>query len=256
MVHARPALPAGHGEVLRAPPFAEWAALAAQTAAVPRVALRRRRRVCARECVRWPAETQIAAACASRATLGVPVRQPGDPDAPIVMTGHQPELYHPGVWVKDFLVDRLAEETGCARSRPGRRHRRVRAGGAHCAVPVPGGARVREYLARAPGPAYAGSRARADERPATSARPGTRCSRRCRRRRCGGTSSASASASRRRSRRDGPRQAHDRRASPLRGVAQERLSRVAARELVRTESFAPSSSISHCHADRFAAYKR
>ena len=27
-------------------------------------------------------------------------------------TGHQPELYHPGVWIKDFLLQRLAEETG------------------------------------------------------------------------------------------------------------------------------------------------
>ncbi len=27
---------------------------------------------------------------------------------PIIATGHQPELFHPGVWVKDFVVDRLA----------------------------------------------------------------------------------------------------------------------------------------------------
>ncbi len=31
-------------------------------------------------------------------------------DTPIIMTGHQPELYHPGVWVKDFLVDRFSRE--------------------------------------------------------------------------------------------------------------------------------------------------
>ena len=30
------------------------------------------------------------------------------------MTGHQPELYHPGVWAKDFLLQRLADETGAA----------------------------------------------------------------------------------------------------------------------------------------------
>ncbi|MBN2848140.1 MAG: hypothetical protein JXP72_06795 [Coriobacteriia bacterium] len=35
-----------------------------------------------------------------------------DEDRLIVMTGHQPELYHPGVWVKVFLVQRLAEEMG------------------------------------------------------------------------------------------------------------------------------------------------
>lgn len=44
--------------------------------------------------------------------MGVPVAASGDADGPIVVTGHQPELYHPGVWVKDFLLQRLAEETG------------------------------------------------------------------------------------------------------------------------------------------------
>jgi hypothetical protein len=32
----------------------------------------------------------------------------------VVMTGHQPELYHPGVWAKNFLLQRMAEETGAA----------------------------------------------------------------------------------------------------------------------------------------------
>ena len=36
-----------------------------------------------------------------------------DPDL-LVVTGHQPELYHPGIWVKDFLLQRLAGETGAA----------------------------------------------------------------------------------------------------------------------------------------------
>ncbi|HOI54144.1 MAG TPA: hypothetical protein PLP01_02740 [Phycisphaerae bacterium] len=35
------------------------------------------------------------------------VREP-DPAAPIVLTGHQPELYHPGVWLKNFLAGHLA----------------------------------------------------------------------------------------------------------------------------------------------------
>ena len=30
------------------------------------------------------------------------------------MTGHQPELYHPGVWVKVFLLQRFMEQTGAA----------------------------------------------------------------------------------------------------------------------------------------------
>lgn len=30
----------------------------------------------------------------------------------LLLTGHQPELYHPGVWVKDFLAQRFADERG------------------------------------------------------------------------------------------------------------------------------------------------
>ncbi|MCA9119509.1 MAG: hypothetical protein H6822_11110 [Planctomycetaceae bacterium] len=33
---------------------------------------------------------------------------PLDSKASIVMTGHQPELYHPGVWYKNFVLDHLA----------------------------------------------------------------------------------------------------------------------------------------------------
>lgn len=44
--------------------------------------------------------------------VGLDVAPAGPPTSPILMTGHQPEIYHPGVWVKDFLVQRLAEEVG------------------------------------------------------------------------------------------------------------------------------------------------
>ena len=46
------------------------------------------------------------------ARLGVDLGAPGRGQAPIVATGHQPDLYHPGVWVKDFLLERLAREVG------------------------------------------------------------------------------------------------------------------------------------------------
>jgi len=32
----------------------------------------------------------------------------GDPSAPIFLAGHQPQLFHPGVWFKNFMLDRLA----------------------------------------------------------------------------------------------------------------------------------------------------
>ncbi|QDT67168.1 hypothetical protein MalM25_00650 [Planctomycetes bacterium MalM25] len=34
------------------------------------------------------------------------------PDGPIVLSGHQPELFHPGVWFKNFALDALAKTAG------------------------------------------------------------------------------------------------------------------------------------------------
>ena len=31
------------------------------------------------------------------------------PEQPIILAGHQPELFHPGVWFKNFLLARLAQ---------------------------------------------------------------------------------------------------------------------------------------------------
>ncbi len=36
----------------------------------------------------------------------------GLPDGPIIATGHQPEFFHPGVWVKNFAACGLARKTG------------------------------------------------------------------------------------------------------------------------------------------------
>ncbi len=110
MVHPKPALPAGHGEVLSRPAFEEWAALAranhaaAQSwsfsvAGIPATELRAQTR-----------RQALDAATGFSARLGVRVGESGSPDDLIVATGHQPELYHPGVWIKDFLLQRLAEE--------------------------------------------------------------------------------------------------------------------------------------------------
>ncbi|TWU26109.1 hypothetical protein [Bythopirellula polymerisocia] len=35
-----------------------------------------------------------------------------DPDGPLIFTGHQPELFHPGVWYKNFSAARLAKASG------------------------------------------------------------------------------------------------------------------------------------------------
>ena len=105
-VHQRIVPPEGHGEVLCDPPYAAWADIVTANR---------------RASAGWP-EAMRARRDAARQELLVLARQwtealgvtalGGPDDAPIVMTGHQPELYHPGVWVKVFLLDRLARETG------------------------------------------------------------------------------------------------------------------------------------------------
>ena len=37
---------------------------------------------------------------------------PSTRKAPLIVGGHQPELFHPGVWAKNFALDRLAKATG------------------------------------------------------------------------------------------------------------------------------------------------
>ena len=37
---------------------------------------------------------------------------PAGPDMPLILVGHQPELVHPGVWFKNFLLSRFARRTG------------------------------------------------------------------------------------------------------------------------------------------------
>lgn len=112
MVHTKPTTPAGHGELLACPAFEDWAALAVANHAaaagwsfsVAGRDVRELRALARREA--------IERAALFSARLGVRVAEPGDPDGLVVATGHQPELYHPGVWIKDFLLQRLAEETG------------------------------------------------------------------------------------------------------------------------------------------------
>lgn len=105
-VHQKITPPEGHGEVLCDPPYATWREhLAANRAAVevwPPV-LREMRDMARAEF--------LELARSYTRSLGIDAPEPA-PDAPIVLTGHQPELYHPGIWVKVFLLQRLAGEAG------------------------------------------------------------------------------------------------------------------------------------------------
>lgn len=107
-----PHIPRGDGEALVDPPFGEWPSLIETTARAasgwsvpiagePLAVLRRRAR----------AEALALASAACR-RLGIPCAEtPRDPKA-IVMTGHQPQLFHPGVWAKHFAVDTYAKGRG------------------------------------------------------------------------------------------------------------------------------------------------
>lgn len=114
MAHARSMTPAGHGELLLQPAYESWAPLAREAAAatatwnfdVAGTGAREFRALARREAVERAREFS--------ARLGVPLADVADAPELLVVTGHQPEIYHPGVWVKDFLLQRLADETGAA----------------------------------------------------------------------------------------------------------------------------------------------
>jgi len=55
-------------------------------------------------------QSALAAARRYMSGLGLPV--PTTPDAPLIVTGHQPAFYHPGVWFKNFFAHWLAGKTG------------------------------------------------------------------------------------------------------------------------------------------------
>ena len=49
------------------------------------------------------------------AIAGPHARGPGpEPDAPLVLMGHQPLFFHPGVWIKFFLLTRLHQDLGAS----------------------------------------------------------------------------------------------------------------------------------------------
>jgi hypothetical protein len=59
---------------------------------------------------KWAADAVVKAACAyTSERLGRPVAAPSF--SRVIVAGHQPTLFHPGVWVKNFALDRLARET-------------------------------------------------------------------------------------------------------------------------------------------------
>ena len=90
--------PTGNGSLLAEPPIADYAdavsasALALDTCEVRLAGIP----VCR---LRIRARADVA-------------RLTGRPVGPVLMGGHQPEAFHPGVWIKNFALSRLASRTG------------------------------------------------------------------------------------------------------------------------------------------------
>lgn len=114
MVHSRPQLPSGHGEVLAQPPVSEWRRIVEANQAAADSWSFSIAGISARELRTLARSDALAVAGLFSTRLGVAVEASGDPSAPIIATGHQPDLYHPGVWVKDFMVDRVARSMGAS----------------------------------------------------------------------------------------------------------------------------------------------
>lgn len=106
------AVPEADGEVLESPPFPEWADLVRRNRdaasqwhfPVGGLSAQEMRAIARRDLL------EVGRTFSAR--LGVPVVEDCDPEEPIIATGHQPEIFHPGVWVKGFLLERLARLIG------------------------------------------------------------------------------------------------------------------------------------------------
>jgi hypothetical protein len=105
-------MPAGHGEMLVEPAPGDWPALIAATRACREQWAFAVGGVPAPGFAAGVRAEAIAAARDFSARLGVPLSDEWEPGDPVAVTGHQPELYHPGVWVKDFLLERACRENG------------------------------------------------------------------------------------------------------------------------------------------------
>jgi hypothetical protein len=102
--------PPQHGAILCVPPLAEADRLLAENLRLFQAAYCR---IFDRPLSAFRQETQSEALAIAREFsrshgFSVPPMRAG----PVVMTGHQPELFHPGVWLKNFAVSRLAGRRG------------------------------------------------------------------------------------------------------------------------------------------------
>ncbi len=92
--------PTGNGEVLADPEFD----------AVAELVENNRRRLDRTDVMIGGQSLRELRAHARRDVLHLAGVRPNEPDAPLLLAGHQPELSHPGVWVKNFALAGLARK--------------------------------------------------------------------------------------------------------------------------------------------------
>ena len=108
VTYRRVRAPAEDGEVLIDPPSAQVGELLRANAAALNASIQIAGQPLARLRAQAREDLLAAALAYTRGYRDVP--EPSGGDAPLFMGGHQPQLFHPGVWYKNFLLSRLARE--------------------------------------------------------------------------------------------------------------------------------------------------
>ena len=114
--YARYRAPGGSGEKLIVPPLAEWSALSAEASswrAASSIEIAGRSLASWADAARREVLERAAAYVATYAEVPSGLRNV-DPARPLFVAGHQPELVHPGVWLKNFVLAQAAHEKGGA----------------------------------------------------------------------------------------------------------------------------------------------
>lgn len=112
MVRTRPSLPSGHGELLLRPAYDLWLSLIERNRTSAQAWDFAVAGIHARDLRSLAREELALLAAEFSERLGVQVAPPKGSEEPVVMTGHQPELFHPGIWVKDFLLQQIGTRAG------------------------------------------------------------------------------------------------------------------------------------------------
>lgn len=107
LAYRRIRAPREHGEALLDPPRDEIAAILAANRALPFLKIARRGQLA--ESFAWQARRDLMAAAVGHTRQYRDIAAQ-DAAQPILMSGHQPELFHAGVWYKNFLLSSLAKE--------------------------------------------------------------------------------------------------------------------------------------------------